>query len=39
LHTRGDYTDSGEKKGRDKGINRERKSTHKSGGRRGETEK
>jgi hypothetical protein len=30
---------SGKKKGRDEGINRERKSKHKTGGRRGEMEK
>jgi hypothetical protein len=40
LHPRGDYIDSGKKKKeRDKGINRKRKSKHKTGARRGEIEK
>lgn len=39
LHTCGDFTESGKKKGKDEGINRKGKSKHKTGGRRGETEK
>jgi hypothetical protein len=39
LPTRGDFTESGKKIGRDKGINRKRKSKYKTVGRRGEIEK